>query len=413
MRGDEMRDSGALLGTALGEVADVAQGVHRAVAGRIFGLLGHPATPVRLMHDGISAVAYSSTRLGMRVVPAAAGIVAGAARDPAAASAHDTPAGHVGLSALNGWMGDRLATQRPALAMDMRIRTHGGPLRRLPENVVHDVGSAATGRIVLFLHGLVENSRFWSIGAERSFGDPDVTYGSLLRDDDGWTPLYVSFNSGLHVSTNGHEFADQIETLVAAWPVPVEQIALVGHSMGGLIARSAATSAAARQHDWIGSLRHVVTLGAPHLGAGLERFANFGTHALSLLPETRPLATWLNRRSVGIKDMRYGAVVDEDWAGVDPDERLRDRTTPTELVPSVGYYAVSATLTRSPQGRLDPFGDLLVTHDSATATGKRRHIPFHATLHVGGRSHFHLLADAEVYRHLRGWLAGNLLPTGG
>jgi len=413
MRGDEMRDSGALLGTALGEVAEVAQGMHRAIAGRLFGLLGSPAAPVRLMHDGMSTLAYTSARIGMRVVPAAAGYVADAASDPAAGSAHDSLVGHAGLSALNGWMGDRLTTHRPALALDMRIRTHTGPLRRLPENVVHDVGSAATGRIVLFLHGLVENSRFWSIGADKAFGDPDATYGSMLRDDDGWTPLYVSFNTGLHISSNGHELADQIDALVAAWPVAVEEIALVGHSAGGLVARSAAVSAAARQHDWIADLRHVVTLGAPHLGAGLERFANFGTHALSRLPETRPLARWLNRRSVGIKDLRYGSVVDEDWTGFDPDERLRDRTTPAEHVPGVGYYAVSATLTRSPLGRLDPLGDLLVTHDSATATGRRRQIPFHATLHVGGRSHFHLLADTEVYRHIRSWLAGDLLPVSG
>ena len=103
MRGDEMRDSGALLGTALGEVAEVAQGMHRAIAGRLFGLLGSPAAPVRLMHDGISTLAYASARIGMRVVPAAAGYVADAASDPAAGSAHDSLAGHAGLSALKGW----------------------------------------------------------------------------------------------------------------------------------------------------------------------------------------------------------------------------------------------------------------------------------------------------------------------
>lgn len=225
---------------------------------------------------------------------------------------------------------------------------------------------------MFFLHGLGETARYWSIGAEKAFGDPDATYGSLLRDEHDWTPLYVSYNTGRHVSTNGHELARLVAELVAAWPVAVEEIAFVGHSMGGLVARSAAASGAAAGHDWIGQLRHVVSLGAPHLGAGLERLANLGAHTLGRLPETRPIAQWLNRRSEGIKDMRYGAVVDEDWAGADPDELLRDRTTEAQLADGVGYYAVAATLTRSPRDPLAVVGDLIVHHESATADSVRR-----------------------------------------
>jgi pimeloyl-ACP methyl ester carboxylesterase len=229
----------------------------------------------------------------------------------------------------------------------------------------------------------------------------------MLRDADGWTPIYVNFNTGLHISENGRELAEQLEDLVAQWPVEVREIALVGHSLGGLVVRSAAHQAEAMQSKWIEPLRHVVGLGTPHLGAPLERFANWGSHRLARLPETRPFAVLLNRRSVGIKDLRYGALLEEDWVGFDPDELLTDHCTEAKLLPGVAYSVASATLSREPEGLFAT--DLLVQHSSAHGIGKVRSIPFDRsrTFHLGGRKHhFDLLADKQVYDQLRSWLAG-------
>jgi pimeloyl-ACP methyl ester carboxylesterase len=408
MRSDELRDAGSLTGTALDEVAEVAQGVHRAVAARLFVLAGKPGVPIRHMHDGIAAIAYGSTRVGMRYLPPVTGFVAGAFRDPAAESAHDERRGRFVLGAINGFWGDRMAERQAALAPQMRLRLHGGRLRRVPANLAADAAAsgAATGRLVVFLHGLCETDLCWSFAAERRWGDRTCTYGSRLRED-GWTPVYANFNTGLHISANGLELAQQLDELVHAWPVRVTEIALVGHSLGGLVARSAAHQADKLGHDWIEPLRHVVGLGAPHLGAPLERFANWGAHRLGRLPETRPFATWLNRRSVGIKDLRYGAVVEEDWLDCDPDELLTDRCTPATLLPGVAYSVASATLSREPAGVFAH--DLLVQHSSAHGIGKVRSIPFdrERTFHLGGRKHhFDLLADSLVYDQLRRWLAG-------
>src|SRR5438034_10595216 len=109
MRSDELRDAGSLAGTALDEIAELAQGVHRAVAGRVFGAAGPRAAPVRLLHDGIAAIAYGSTRLGVRYLPPVAGFIAGALRDPAAESAHDLPRGRFTLATISGFRGDRMA----------------------------------------------------------------------------------------------------------------------------------------------------------------------------------------------------------------------------------------------------------------------------------------------------------------
>jgi pimeloyl-ACP methyl ester carboxylesterase len=409
MRADEVRDAGSLAGATLGELAELAQGVHTAVANRLFGLAGDAGRPIRLLHDGIAAIAYGSTKLGVKYLPPAAGLLAGAFGDPAADSAHDVPRGRFVLGAVNGFLGDRITAEQPALAPQMRMRLHGGRLRRVPANLVADAAASgiATGRLVVFIHGLCETDLCWSFAAEKRWGDRTCTYGSRLLADDGWTPLYLNFNTGLHVSANGRELAEQLEELVQLWPVPVTEIALVGHSLGGLVARSAAHQANALDHAWLKPLRHVVGLGTPHLGAPLERFANWGTHRLARLPETRPFATLINQRSVGIKDMRYGAMLEEDWVGFDADELLTDHCTPAVLLPGVAYSVASATLSREPHGLFAH--DLLVQHSSAHGIGKVRSIPFDQsrTFHLGGRKHhFDLLADQRVYDQLRSWLRG-------
>jgi pimeloyl-ACP methyl ester carboxylesterase len=408
MRSDEMRDAGILAGTTLSDIAEVAQGVHHAVARRLFGLAGKPAEPIRLMHDGIAAIAYGSTRFGVKYLPPAAGLIAGTFQDPAAESAHDVPRGRFLLGAISGFLGDQIAEQDSALAPQMRMRVHGGRLRRVPANVVADARQAgATGKLAVFIHGLCETDLCWSFAAERRWGDRTCTYGSRLRDDDGWTPLYLNFNTGMHISDNGRELAEQLEQLVALWPTKVSEIALIGHSLGGLVARSAAHQGNASGHQWIEPLRHIVGLGTPHLGAPLERFANWGAHRLDRLAETRPFASLINRRSVGIKDLRYGAVLEDDWLGFDPDELLQDHCTPATLLPGVAYSVASATLSREPHGIFAH--DLLVQHSSAHGIGKVRSIPFdhERTFHLGGRKHhFDLLADARVYEQLRSWLRG-------
>lgn len=402
-----MRDSGALLGTALDEVTELARDVHKALAGRIFGLFGPAARPAHLLHDAIAAGAYAGSRLAVRVLPAAVGAVAAETGKANVDAYAETPRGHFVFSALSGYCGDRLAEDHPALAPVMSVRTHDGPLRRMPGNVAHDC-TAPTGKLVVFLHGLCESDRFWWYGAQRAWGDPSITYGSKLRDERDWTPLYMHYNTGLHISENGRLLAGYLETLHDRWPVPITEIALVGHSMGGLVVRTAAHQADEADLHWVRALRHIVGLGAPHLGAPLERFVNAGTHRMARLPETRPIATWLNRRSVGIKDLRHGAVLHADWHGFDPDDPL-DRVGAATLLPGVAYSMVSATLSERPDGRWAH--DLLVEHISAHGTGRpnaTRRIEFEVDrlFHVGRRTHFHLLNDQAVYGQLRGWLDG-------
>ena len=233
------------------------------------------------------------------------------------------------------------------------------------------------------------------------------TYGRRLRDELGFTPVELRYNTGRHISESGLALADLLERLLAAWPVEVERIALIGHSMGGLVARSACHHAAERGDAWVGHVGHVVSLGSPHMGAPLAQGVHWASAALNAVPETRPLASLLRRRSAGIRDLRQGSLVDADWRDRDPDQLQAVACREVPLLEGATHCFVAATLTRNPRHPLALLlGDCLVLEASASGRSRTRRIPFQAEhgMHVGGASHIALLNHPEVYEQLRGWL---------
>ena len=379
---DELR---ALTRFAAGEIGAGAGGiggVHAAIAGRVFRALGPSAAPVRVMHDAIAGGAYAAVRGGAQLAGAAAG-VALARRDRGDGSGlSDGPRGAAALAVLTGLRGDALAAEGSALAGPMHVRLRGravAPAALLPGP-----------RLVVLLHGLMETEHAWRLG-----GGP--TYGERLARELGLTPVELRYNSGLHVSENGRALAE----LLDAWPAPVHEIALIGHSLGGLVARSACHQAAAAGMPWAGRVRQVVTLGTPHHGAPLAHGVHLAAHALHALPETRPFAGLLRRRSAGIRDLRHGSLVDRDWEGRDPDALRAAACAEVPLLPGATHCFVSASIMRDPRhplGRL--LGDALVLEPSAAA----RRLAFADGLHVGGAHHLALLNHPAVYAKLRVWL---------
>jgi hypothetical protein len=389
LRSDEVKAAGELAGATLGGAGAIVRDVQRGVAGRVFGMLGVAAAPVRVAHDGISAAVHASVRAGLRALPSGGGRAL-ALRAPAdAPRLADSPRGAFALGAVNGMWGDRLARDHAPLALGFDLRVDGQP----------------TDRIAVFVHGLCETDEAWRLG-----GGP--TYGERLRADLGHTPVFARYNTGRHISENGRALAAALEALVEEWPVPVAELVLVGHSMGGLVARSACHYGARDGMGWIGELRHVVCLGSPHLGAPLERAAARGAHWLNRLPETAPLARLLTARSAGVKDLRYGACLEEDWDGIDPDAWGPDGCGEVPFLPGVSYCYVGATVARdkdSPLGRI--VGDALVQFPSASGDGPKRRLAFELEngLHVGGANHLQLLNHPKVYEQLLSWLQPSAL----
>jgi pimeloyl-ACP methyl ester carboxylesterase len=394
------RELSALTTLGFDELARATGGIgsiQRAVSGRVFRLVGPGAILVRPLHEGITRGVYRGLGAGTRAVGVAAGRAA-ARREGLPLSS--TPYGSAVIAAIAGLRGDALEEEGSPLAQPMAVRVAGEPLELEPEAVA-SAFPAATRRIVVFVHGLMTTEFSWALGGRERFGD-------RLAREIGCTPVYVRYNSGRHISENGRSLCELMEQLLAAWPVDVDEVALVGHSMGGLVARSACCHAAEAEAGWARLVKHSVSLGTPHLGAPLEQAVHVLSAGLARLPETRPFANFLRRRSAGIRDLRRGSLVDEDWRDQDPDALRGAACAEIPLLEGATHCFVSATITRSdrhPVGRL--IGDTLVLKPSATGRSRTRRIPFEDEygMHLGKASHFALLYHPAVYDRLRVWLA--------
>lgn len=396
----------ALVGTALDTGVQRVAELHSGIAERVFTNVrrgaGGAVPPVRLVHDGISGAVYlgvrSALRWGSRAVGHGATLLADGQR------LLDHPRAQPFLAALNAAHGDRLDGELAALALPMTLRHDGADLAVNPAAVTAAYPEA-TGQVVVFLHGLGETERSWRYRAQVHHGDPATTYGTLLRHDLGHTPVWVRYNTGRRISDNGRALADLLARLVDVWPRPVERIVLIGHSMGGLVTRSAVAQAVDAR--WIGLVSDTVTLGSPHLGAPLEQCANRLAHALRGLPETQWLANQIAARSVGIKDLRHGNLIETDWAGFDPD-CLDSNRTHIALHAGPRHFVVLATLTGTHDSLSgDLLGDLLVRPKSACGDTGDEHRLTYAAPHIcrlTGLHHFDLLNHPAVYTRLRDWL---------
>jgi pimeloyl-ACP methyl ester carboxylesterase len=299
------------------------------------------------------------------------------------------------LAAVNGLFGDHLAATRSPLAIDMRLCRAGAPVE-IDRAALAAACPAASGKVVVLVHGLCMNDRQWS----RAGHD----HGAALARDLGYTPVYLRYNTGRHVSTNGRELADLMEALLREWPRPVERLAIVAHSMGGLVARSACHYGALAGHAWVGRLDDLAFLGTPHLGAPLERAGAMADLLMEVSPYSAPFARLGRARSAGINDLSHGMLRDEDWK---PGSRRRASSVPLPQGVRCCAVAASGQERRGKPGArvrgdgLVPVASALGLHAEADRTlplpASHRRVAY-------GTGHFDLLASAEVYEHLRAWL---------
>jgi pimeloyl-ACP methyl ester carboxylesterase len=413
---DELRGLKDILVAALRGSTTTVQEMHGSIAKLPFGVLETipvtriPAMAVRTLHDGIAGGVYG----GLRLLAGAAGGAAELALAPLpnASPAESKPSSSEvwdhAIGALHGVVGDRLERERNGLRMRMEFRHEGRPLDLDRENLRRAYPVAAR-KLAVFVHGLAGNEHVWRFYSREHYGDDDTSYGSRLEQELGYSALHLRYNSGLHISENGGLLAERMEELLRAWPVEVEEIVLVGHSMGGLVARSACHQARRRGIGWCDAVRHVFCLGSPHLGAPLEKLGNVAGWVLGAFDVTRPLGRIVNGRSAGIKDLRFGYLVEEDWRGRDADALLANHRHEIPFLESAAHYFVGATVTASPSHPVGYLlGDTLVRFPSASGGGAThaRRVPFRDEhgRHLGGTTHLRLLNHPAVYEQIRFWL---------
>jgi hypothetical protein len=369
-------------------ITDLVEAVHHAIAARI----GVERASADGRSSGLTGLVYGAVRGGLRGVGHgvdAALRLAEAAAPPAAA----TPERDAFIAALNGLWGDHLADSGNPLAIPMALRSDGVALADRP---------AAPGRKLLVLvHGLCMNDRQW----HRRGHD----HGRMLAQARGYTPLYLHYNSGRHVSRNGRDFAALLQQLLDGWPVPVDELVILGHSMGGLVARSACHQAALQQLPWLGRLKTLVCLGTPHHGAPLERGGRWLDLLLGFSPQVAPFARLGKTRSAGITDLRFGNLQDADWQDRDRHTQQHDDRRPTPLPAGVRSCLLGATLAERP-GRLQRalIGDGLVPLSSALGRHSDPALALSlpaSQLHVvPGCGHLDLLCHDAVQAQLLRWI---------
>ena len=391
----ELRGFTRLTLDGIAGLVDVVEGVHHNIAGGpgLFGVSTHGRA------RGLTGLVYRNIRRVVALVDRALGLSL-ASLEPVASAASAAPRQETLRAIANGVLGDHLARTKNPLATCMQLRYDGRPLELTAKGLKAAIPQA-TGKLVVLAHGLCMHDLQW----KRRGHD----HGAALSSNLGYTPVYLRYNSGLHVSVNGRQLAGQLEALLKAWPVRVNELALVGHSMGGLVFRSACHYGAEAGHAWRRRLGALVFLGTPHHGAPFERGGNWVHLLLDRSPYVAPLARLGRIRSAGITDLRYGNVFDEDWHRHDRFERSGDRRRAAGLPEGVACFTIAATTGRrgrNLRGRL--MGDGIVPLASALGLhadqsralrfpGSRRWIGY-------GMGHLDLLSRPEVYERIERWL---------
>jgi PGAP1-like protein len=348
--------------------------------------------------SGTTSVVYKSIRGVIRAVGGGVDLALGAVA-PALGHIESSPARESVIAALNGVLGDYLAETSNPLAVTMHLRREGKPLELTRERLAVAI-QVPSSKVLVLVHGLCRNDRRW----ERDGHD----HGAELARDLSYTAAYLHYNTGLHISTNGRAFAQMLEDLIAAWPVPVKELSILAHSMGGLVARSAHHYASAGGHAWPRKLRKLVFLGTPHHGVPLERAGHRVDLFLENTPYTAPFALLGKLRSAGITDLRHGYVLDEDWKGRDRFANRCDSWHSLPLPRRVKCYTIAATIGHAPSPRRDQLiGDGLVPVASALGEHRdsRRRLTFPRSRQwtATGTSHLGLLCSGQVYERIRGW----------
>jgi PGAP1-like protein len=382
IRSADLRGAARLGFQAFDGIASLVEQMHATIAG-VAPPLG-PSTHRRAR--GLTGFVYGTVRGVARGI--GGGIDAAFGLLPAgAAEAARSPAREAMLAVVNGLWGDRLAADGNPLAIPMALHRHDA--------------APPTGRVLVLLHGLCMNDLQWARDGQ--------DHGRALAKSGGWTPLYLHYDSGRHVSDNGRELAALLETTLADWPVPVERLALLGHSMGGLVARSAIHQARAERRTWPRRLTALVCLGTPHHGAALERGGRWLERLLEASPYVAPFARLGRTRSAGITDLRFGNLQAADWQGRPVSDQRHDDRRPTPLPPGLPVFLVAATTASAPRGlRHALVGDGLVT--LASAWGEHRDparalsVPASHRMLLTSAHHWDLLHRAEVRAQLQHWL---------
>ncbi len=403
VRISDIRGAVQLATQATTGVTRIVEGVHQSVWDR----LGAPGGQIPGKTRGLTGAVYRLVHLITQATGKSAKTVISlleAIFESEGNNIPRTPRGETFLSILNGVMGDHLVEQNNPFAIPMTFRHR----ELAPGQQVPQIEPGSSGKVMLLIHGLCMSDLQQHARNSKNLTEP----GKALASSLGYCPVYLRYNSGLHISRNGQELAVQLEALLRNWPEPVDELSVVAHSMGGLVIRSALHQAQQQGLLWPGQLKNIVFLGTPHHGAPLERAGNWLDIILEKIPHASPFNALGKLRSAGITDLRYGNLLEEDWRGHDRFDFRPDRRQALPLPSTVNCFAVAATLAEKRSIMSDRLlGDGLVPLRSALGqhdeSSRNLGFPESSQCIAWRTSHMELLNSPAVNDQIIQWLSAD------
>ncbi|MDR5013659.1 alpha/beta hydrolase [Aeromonas veronii] len=392
----DIRELAHLLTLALPAAVEITEAVHQAVLSGM-GLKGRDEGKTA----GITGLVYKGVHSAANTL--GSGVNQLLSRLPATPPPHqipETPKRAALIATLNGVLGDKLVEHHNALATPMTLRYQGKPLdwKDIPADLPH------AGRVLLMIHGLCMNDLQW----HTSYQGKSVNHGEAVARKLGYLPLYLRYNSGLSIASNGQALALQLEDLCDRWPGAIKQLSVLAYSMGGLVIRSACHYAQIHSLRWLKRLRHLIFLGTPHHGAPLESAGHWLEQLLPVTPYSMPFVKLTRIRSQGIRDLRHGKVIDASRNSKEFTIR-RDPRQPLPLPSGVACFAIAGTTSAKRTLLAERLiGDGLVPLRSALGLHRERahqlDFPPEHTLIAYRTTHMALLGSPEVGAQLLDWL---------
>ena len=377
------------------EITDLVETVHRRIVHPSF----LPSTPIQHLISRIAGINYKIIRRSTQFISSGADKALGQVANELG-EVEATEEREAIRSVLNGVVGDYLDKNENPLRISMQFR-HQANAIPLDGKSLEKNFPTINGKVLLMVHGLCMNDVQWT--------RKEHNHGMALANDLGMTPLYLHYNSGRHISTNGRELNELLEKLMLQWPVPIEELVILAHSMGGLVIRSAMHYGKQQQKLWTRYIKKVVFLGTPHHGSPVERAGNYLQAVIDAIPRTQPFARLGKIRSAGVTDLRYGNIIDEDWQDHDRFEKHDDQRHRVPLPAQVECYSMAGT-TGKVTGAIPAqwLGDNLVTVKSALGQHedptRDLHFEKENVWIAYNHTHWDLLSSPEVYMKIKAWL---------
>ncbi len=342
---------------------------------------------------------------------------------------------NISRSVLNGIIGDYLAKENNPLAIEMAFYHYNHPLI-LNENLAHQLmfssGKPLTNKIIVLIHGLTNLETIWDFKADLNThqdiqnknhqqtpskqvndansitsGNIDFdNYGLRLQRDFDYTPLFLRYNTGLSIKENGKNLSDLLTQFIKFYPIPVDELVLMGFSMGGLLSRSAQKFACDNNLYWLEKLTNCYYIGTPHEGSPVEKISYITSSIVKSVPLTyvNQWADWIDLRSQGIKDLKDGLLDLNDTSSSsennEPDP-YKQSVKCGSFVEHAQHHFISGGLSKSKNSVTNKLiGDTLVRHSSAHPMSA----PDNAkNSHFEGISHVPLAHSNRVYQQIKQW----------